>query len=114
MCDYQGNEFGGVYLDSVCIDGYLWDADSGGYDDEGNTYLDCGGDIPCPSCNLKGCIRFNADDYLNAGYESIDHPLTTKMVKNVMSKLPSNHRRMAMRYWRQGRRDGIKEAKQLA
>lgn len=37
-CGYQGYEFGAHYLDSICSDGYLWDADSG----DGN-YLDNGG-----------------------------------------------------------------------
>ncbi|MDN4697193.1 hypothetical protein QYZ44_26750 [Vibrio parahaemolyticus] len=36
--------------------------------------------------------------------------MTTKMVKNVLAKLPSNQRRMAMRYWRAGRNEAIKEA----
>lgn len=38
--------FGASYPDSQCIEGYLWDEDSG--DDEG---LTSGGDIPCPFCN---------------------------------------------------------------
>lgn len=46
-CGYTGYEFGGGYLDSVCIDGYLWDLDSG--DDDG--LLTIGGDRPCPKCN---------------------------------------------------------------
>jgi hypothetical protein len=37
--------FGANYQDSQCIDGYLWDEDSG--DGE---YLTSGGDIPCPFC----------------------------------------------------------------
>jgi hypothetical protein len=37
--------FGAHYQDSQCIDGYLWDEDSG--DGE---YLASGGDIPCPFC----------------------------------------------------------------
>lgn len=47
MCGYQGNEFGASYPDSVCVDGYLWDADS--VEDDGMLYI--GGDIPCPQCN---------------------------------------------------------------
>lgn len=112
MCNYQGHEFGAVYPDSVCIDGYLWDADSGGCDEDGNSYLDHGGDIPCPSCNAKEHIKYYADDIINYGFESFERPLTTKMVKNVMPDLPSNHRRIAMRYWRYGRNEAIKEAKQ--
>ncbi|EGU6978517.1 hypothetical protein GOZ66_19020 [Vibrio parahaemolyticus] len=111
MCDYNGYEFGAHYPDSTCIDGYLWDLDSGGIDDSGNSYLDHGGYMPCPVCNPKAWVKYHADDYEVGGYESFEHPLTTKMVKNVMSKLPSNKRRIAMRYWRAGRREAIKEAK---
>ncbi|ENN2394403.1 hypothetical protein AB9M41_004639 [Vibrio alginolyticus] len=53
-----------------------------------------------------------ADDLINDGYESLDHPLTTKMVKNALSELPANQRRMAMRYWRAGRTEAIRDAKQ--
>ncbi len=49
-CDYQGQEFGAPYPDSVCIDGHLWDADSC---DEPGGPLYHGGDIPCPKCNAK-------------------------------------------------------------
>lgn len=49
-CDYQGYEFGANYPDSVCIDGYLWDADSGGATEDGWEYT-FGGEIPCPNCN---------------------------------------------------------------
>lgn len=45
-CDYYGNEFGAHYLDSTCIDGYLWDMDSGGIDElSGANYYDHGGGI---------------------------------------------------------------------
>jgi hypothetical protein len=54
-CNYQGYEFGASYLDSVCIDGMLWDADSGFGTDEGWIY-DHGGEDPCPLCNRKGAV----------------------------------------------------------
>ncbi|MEZ8054341.1 hypothetical protein [Vibrio atlanticus] len=111
MCDYQGYDFGARYLDSTCIDGYLWDLDSGGRDENGDSYLDNDGDMPCPACNPKSWVKYQADEYEVDGYESFEHPLTTKMVKNVMAKLPSNKRRMAMRYWRAGRTCAINEAK---
>lgn len=47
-CGYSGYEFGGGYLDSTCIDGFLWDLDSC---DEPGGGLTQGGDIPCPQCN---------------------------------------------------------------
>ena len=52
MCDYQGHEFGASYPDSVCIDGFLWDADSGDSCGDGWCYT-TGGEIPCPKCNAE-------------------------------------------------------------
>lgn len=112
MCEYQGCHFGATYEDAKCIDGFLWDLDSGGIDENGETFLDAGGSLPCPKCNASSYMRSQADDFINDGYESYDHPLTTKEVKNVMSKLPSNQRRIGMRYWRAGRTMAIKEAMQ--
>ncbi len=43
MCDYTGHEFGASYPDSVCINGYLFDADSDG--------CSHGGEWACPRCN---------------------------------------------------------------
>src|SRR5688572_11389905 len=57
MCNYQGHEFGAHYVDSVCIDGYLWDADS--CDAEGNLYGD--GDLPCPACNLSSWREYHGE-----------------------------------------------------
>lgn len=59
-CAYQGREFGARYLDSVCIEGYLWNADSG-YRVEGGWAYTSGGDIPCPSCNFKQAVSQLAD-----------------------------------------------------
>lgn len=50
ICDYQGYDFGASYKDSVCVDGYLHDADD--CDSEGNVYLN-DEEIPCPKCNQK-------------------------------------------------------------
>lgn len=63
MCEYQGREFGANYLDSVCIDGYLWDADSGdgSPDGEGWVYTS-GGDIPCPQCNAAEHAEYHAEE----------------------------------------------------
>ena len=55
MCDYQGYEFGAGYLDSICIDGALHDADS--CDNEGNIYLQ-EEDIPCPICRPKEAVKW--------------------------------------------------------
>ena len=47
-CDYEGHDFGANYIDSYCIDGYLWDFDS--CDEPGGPLL-AGGDLLCPKCN---------------------------------------------------------------
>lgn len=110
MCDYQGHHFGANYPDACCIEGYLWDLDSGGMDEAGNTYLDIGGYSPCPQCNQKAYVKSMAGDLANDGYESFDQPLTTKQVKYPLKGFPSNQRRVGIRYWRQGRRDALREA----
>lgn len=55
-CDYEGYEFGAHYLDSVCIDGYLWDADKF---EDGHFYGE--GDLPCPQCNRSGWRAYHRD-----------------------------------------------------
>ena len=64
MCDYQGYEFGASYPDSVCIDGFLWDADSGDACGEGWCYTN-GGEIPCPQCTPEAyAVYVRCDDDL--------------------------------------------------
>ncbi|WP_418113381.1 hypothetical protein RJD40_10510 [Vibrio scophthalmi] len=111
-CDYIGHDFGAHYPDSTCIGGYLWDMDSGFSCDDGWNHTR-GGDIPCPQCNAKKHVKSYLADYLiSEGYESLARPLTTKQIKNVLRKWPSNRRRIAMRYLRSGRREAVKEAMQ--
>lgn len=57
MCDYQGHEFGASYPDSVCIDGFLWDADSGYACGDDWCYTN-GGEIPCPKCNAEAYATY--------------------------------------------------------
>lgn len=63
-CDYQGYEFGACYLDSVCINGYLWDADSG----EPGEALEVGGEIPCPMCNHDEFLEYHEEQLIEQGY----------------------------------------------
>ena len=65
--DYQGYEFGANYLDSMCIDGYLWDADSC---DKPGGPLTHGGDIPCPQCNHDAWLLHFGEDVLEDGYSA--------------------------------------------
>ena len=69
MCDYKGVEFGGGYLDSVCIDGRLFDADN--CDDEGNLYEPME-DIPCPMCHPKKAMRYWSERFECGGSNSDD------------------------------------------
>lgn len=58
-CSYTGSHFGATYEDAICIDGYLWDADSN-VEDGGP--LTSGGDIPCPECNAGEYYKRIAED----------------------------------------------------
>ena len=64
MCDYTGSHFGAYYEDACCIDGFLWDLDSG--DEYG---LAVGGDTPCPKCNTNAYL----DDALDNAYGTVTH-----------------------------------------
>lgn len=82
-CGYEGRHFGSAYPDAVCIDGHLWDLDSG----DGDGYLSHGGEMACPQCNLKDLFASLADNAyhqsLNDGgepFDAINHSLLgTKM-----------------------------------
>lgn len=53
-CNYHAPTFGARYPDGTCIDGYMWDLDSGDGD-----MLTSGGDQPCPWCNTLEFLRWN-------------------------------------------------------
>lgn len=50
--------FGANYQDSQCIDGYLWDLDSG----DGDGLLYNGGNIPCPFCKAEEHTEYQVND----------------------------------------------------
>jgi hypothetical protein len=75
MCDYQGHEFGATYPDSVCIDGSLWDADSGDATDDGGWEYTNGGDIPCPECNHAEWLNRQQEDLEERGWVAADEGL---------------------------------------
>ena len=72
MCDYQGHEFGASYLDSVCIDGQLYDADN--CDDHGNLYEPLTY-IPCPQCNHVAWLEEQKEYIQEAGYRAAEEDL---------------------------------------
>lgn len=51
-CGYEAPHWA-HYPDARCIDGFLWDLDSG----DGDGFLTSGGDVPCPACNTVEYIR---------------------------------------------------------
>lgn len=53
-CKYEAPTFGARYPDGTCIDGWMWDLDSG----DGDT-LSNGGDEPCPWCNTREFIEYH-------------------------------------------------------
>jgi hypothetical protein len=59
-CGYQGYEFGARYLDSICTDGHLQDADS----DTDSLFFY--GDIPCPKCRQIDAMDRYAEDNLDS------------------------------------------------
>lgn len=100
-CDYQGHEFGAVYLDSVCIDGRLYDADN--CDDEGRLYepLDY---IACPMCKHSEWLSRFREDIINdawgdheKGKKRTDNPFTA----NSELRFPEDRWIMAA-WWLQG------------
>lgn len=61
MCDFTCRFFGASYPDAICIDGLLWDCDSG--DEDG--YLTSGGETPCPSCDTAGFLAHFRDQLVD-------------------------------------------------
>lgn len=64
--------FGANYPDSQCIEGYLWDEDSG----EGDGFLYSGGDIPCPYCKPSEHMEYNRLDECAISCVVCNGPLT--------------------------------------
>ena len=56
-CNYEGKDFGASYIDSICIDGQLYDLDD--CDSDGNLYDK--GYVPCPRCKTWDFLRMYHD-----------------------------------------------------
>ena len=85
MCEYQGYEFGaGLYPDSVCIDGKLYDADN--CDNEGNLYEPTE-TIPCPLCDKKSAINYWTERNMLSGISKKEARIAAKsLVNDIRSK----------------------------
>jgi len=116
-CGYQGYEFGAHYPDSICCEGYLWDADSG-FDG----YLNNGGDIPCPQCNCAEWLAYYRDNIMEIGEEQGYENDTPKTVmyggfpEPVRSDIDAMRkaRRWIKRGWYRGRKERQKEEAEYA
>ncbi|QQO38315.1 hypothetical protein [Vibrio phage vB_VpaS_VP-RY-9] len=103
-CGEQFEFFGAWYPDGVCIDGYMWDLDSG---EDGN--LTHGGDDPCPLCNTRRYYKDLEDEIGEAGYLSecvvgADDEWRANH-HDPLSNFPSNYAREMRRYWYRGRKE---------
>lgn len=106
-CGYHGYEFGAHYPDSICIDGYLWDADA--YEDG---LLTSGGDIPCPACNREQWLAYFRTEIIDCGIEEADRRHGPRIVKyggypELIRKDKKSMRRIKRwlrRGWYQGRK----------
>lgn len=116
-CGYQGYEFGAHYLDSVCIDGKLWDADSGCGD-----CLDNGGDIPCPQCCRPEWMEYYRASIIEVGEEQgyeAEKPKTVKYggfpdVVRADIDAMRKARRWIKRGWYRGRKERQKQEREFA
>ena len=86
-CKYHAPTFGARYPDGTCIDGYMWDLDSGDGD-----MLDCGGDEPCPWCNTAEHVdRMDARISGSSHQRRIARRLLIKKVRAWAEKRSSFH-----------------------
>lgn len=106
-CGYQGYEFGAHYPDSICCEGFLWDADA--FEDGMLTY---GGEIPCPVCNRAEWIRHYREEIIECGAEQSGRSRGPRTVKYGGYPYPvrgdaaamNTIRRWLRRGWYQGRK----------
>ena len=70
-CDVEFPHFGANYPDARCIDGYLWDMDSGEATEDGIDFS-YGGYDPCPICNTEKWLETVLD---NEEFETEDDAL---------------------------------------
>ncbi len=108
-CDYEGYEFGGGYIDSTCIKGWLWDLDSC---EEPGGPLYSGGEIPCPQCRHDDWLTQVAEgvneDGWTAGYS--DEPITDCPHPKEGAKYHQDSDGAVFRYaWLEGYTEGVLE-----
>ena len=66
-CGYQGYEYGAAYADSLCLGGWLFDADNCA--GAGSLYEPTE-DIPCPMCHPRKAVDWWTERNRNSGASS--------------------------------------------
>ena len=101
-CDYMGFDFGAPYIDSMCIDGQLFDGDA--CDDDGNLYEPMNY-IACPQCNHSEWLNNQRDEIEEMGWIAAEegerqraNPFRTEKLR-----FPRDRRRY-VRWWNRGYR----------
>jgi hypothetical protein len=88
-CDYTGYEFGGGYIDSCCIEGFLWDLDSC---DEPGGGLTHGGEWACPRCNTRKFLSDAMQDAKDGGCGTSVRPWCAAIIwENSLLKAAAEH-----------------------
>lgn len=67
-CGEQRRWFGAPYEDGICIDGYMWDLDSG----DGSGSLTSVSPEPCPNCNHDAFLALHEDGFVEDGYTAAE------------------------------------------
>lgn len=108
MCDYQGHDFGAHYLDSVCINGQLFDADH--CDGDGNLYEPMEFKA-CPQCNHGQWLNDQRDEIEEMGWIAAEDgkPARANPFRTMKIRYPRDRRRY-VRWWNRGHRSHAAEA----
>jgi hypothetical protein len=83
-CGYQGYEFGGGYLDSLCCGGRLYDCDD--CDSQGNLY-DPVEEIPCPICHPRKAVAYWTH---RNGLGGLGDPSDSKAARSLVADIRRN------------------------
>lgn len=95
-CGYQGYEFGASYPDSICVAGYLWDADNC---NEKQELYEPTEEIPCPMCHPRLAERYWTSRIELSGKSFLE---SRKAAKALVADIRKN-RKNGTEPWKTGR-----------
>lgn len=110
MCNYSGSHFGSGYPDAVCIDGYLWDADS--CDAPGGP-LFSGGEIPCPQCSREEWLEHGRERVEEEGFIAFEEGSQANPYASCRLKFEED-RDFLTSAWQRGYDEAVASAKSAA